>query len=117
MSTVSRQLVDHLSGMFIWGHPRSQINVIPPPCIPGILGTLLPAIYNPNLCSEEGSRGAALAEAEVLSMSAALMGYLPQQAGGLFTFGGSGTLLYAIRIGLEKRSREACVPDCEVNRR
>lgn len=99
---VSRQLVDHLSGMFIWGHPRSQINVIPPPCIPGILGTLLPAIYNPNLCSEEGSRGIALAEAEVLSMSAALVGFDPSQAGGLFTFGGTGTLLYAIRIGLEK---------------
>jgi L-2,4-diaminobutyrate decarboxylase len=99
---VSRTLVDHLSGMFIWGHPRAQVNVINPPCIPGILGTLLPAIYNPNLCSEEASRGVAFAEAEVVSMTAALMGYDPQQAGGVFTFGGTGTLLYAIRVGLEK---------------
>lgn len=99
---VSRRLVEYLSGMFIWGHPRSQSNVIPPPCIPGILGTLLPAIYNPNLCSEEASRGVALAEAEAICMTAALMGLDPQQSGGVFTFGGTGTLLYAIRIGIEK---------------
>ena len=105
MSTVervSRDLVDHLEGMFIWGHPRAQVNVINPPCIPGILGTLLPAIYNPNLCSEEASRGVALAEAEVVSMTAALMGYDPGQSSGVFTFGGTGTLLYAIRLGIEK---------------
>ena len=34
VETVSRDLVDHLSGLFIYGHPRSQINVQPPPCIP-----------------------------------------------------------------------------------
>ena len=105
MSTVervSRDLVDHLEGMFIWGHPRAQVNVINPPCIPGILGTLLPAIYNPNLCSEEASRGVALAEAEVVSMTAALMGYDPGKSSGVFTFGGTGTLLYAIRLGIEK---------------
>jgi glutamate/tyrosine decarboxylase-like PLP-dependent enzyme len=105
MSTVelvTRDLVDHLAGMFIWGHPRAQVNVINPPCIPGILGTLLPAIYNPNLCSEEASRGVALAEAEAISMTAALMGYDPSQSGGVFTFGGTATLMYAIRIGIEK---------------
>ncbi len=105
MSTVelvSRNLVDHLAGMFIWGHPRAQVNVINPPCIPGILGTLLPAIYNPNLCSEEASRGVALAEAEVVSMTAELMGYQPGESAGVFTFGGTGTLLYAIRLGIEK---------------
>ena len=102
VESVSRELVDHLEGMFIWGHPRSQINVIPPPCIPGILGTLLPAIYNPNICGEEASRGVAFAEAEVISMTAALMGYDPKRSGGVFTFGGTGTLLYAIRLGIEK---------------
>jgi glutamate/tyrosine decarboxylase-like PLP-dependent enzyme len=35
-------------------------------------------------------------------MTAALLGYDAHQAGGLFTFGGTGTLLYAIRIGIEK---------------
>lgn len=104
---VTRELVDHFGGMFIWGHPRSQVNVINPPCIPGILGTLLPAIYNPNLCSEEASRGIAYAEVEVIAMTARLMGLDPQLASGVFTFGGTGTLLYAIRAGIARACPEA----------
>src|SRR5947208_4466786 len=28
---VTAELVEYLSGMFIWGHPRAQINVVPSP--------------------------------------------------------------------------------------
>jgi glutamate/tyrosine decarboxylase-like PLP-dependent enzyme len=35
-------------------------------------------------------------------MTADLVGYDPGQAAGIFTFGGTGTLLYGVRIGLEK---------------
>src|SRR5690349_3389250 len=31
LEDVVRELVQYLDGMFIWGHPRSQINVTPPP--------------------------------------------------------------------------------------
>lgn len=102
LESVTEQLVDHLSGAFVWGHPRAQINVIPPPTIPGIIGSLLPSIYNPNLASEESSRLVALSEVEVSAMTADLVGYDPAVAQGVFTFGGTGTLLYAARIGLEK---------------
>ena len=102
LEEVTRQLVDHLSGVFVWGHPRAQINVIPPPAIPGIIGALLPSIYNPNLASEESSRQVALAEVEVSAMISDLVGYNPTESQGVFTFGGTGTLLYAARIGLEK---------------
>ena len=60
-------LVDHLSGMFIWGHPRAQINVIPPPTIASVIGGLLPSIYNPNLASEESSRQVGVAEVQALA--------------------------------------------------
>jgi len=53
---VTERLVDYLSGMFIWGHPRSQINVVPSPTIPSIIGGLLPSLYNPNLCRSVESR-------------------------------------------------------------
>jgi glutamate/tyrosine decarboxylase-like PLP-dependent enzyme len=102
LEEVTTQLVEHLSGMFIWGHPRSQINVVPSPTIPSIIGGMLPSIYNPNLCSDESSRKVAIAEVEAISITAELLGYDPQQSGGLFTFGGTGTLLYAVKIGLEK---------------
>lgn len=102
LEEVSAQLVDRLSGMFIWGHPRSQINVVPSPTIPSIIGGMLPSIYNPNLCSDESSRGVAATEIEATAMTADLVGYDAARAGGVFTFGGTGTLMYAARIGLEK---------------
>lgn len=102
LEQVTAELVRYLSGMFIWGHPRSQINIVPCPTIPSIIGGLLPAIYNPNLVSEESAQQVALVEVEAIAMAADLMGYDPRRAGGVFTFGGTGTLLYAAKIGLEK---------------
>jgi glutamate/tyrosine decarboxylase-like PLP-dependent enzyme len=107
VESVTSRLVEHLSGMFIWGHPRSQINVVPAPTIPSIIGGLLPSIYNPNLVSDESSRKVAVAEVEALSMAAALVGYDSSRAGGVFTFGGTGTLLYGARVGLEKACPQA----------
>lgn len=102
LEQVAETLVRHLSGLFICGHPRSQINVVPPPTIPSIIGGVLPSIYNPNLVSEESSRQIAVAEVEVSSMAADLVGYDPRQSAGLFTFGGTGTTLYGVKLGLEK---------------
>ena len=51
LESVSDELVEHLSGLFISGHPRAQVNVVPAPTIPSIIGGMLPSIYNPNLCS------------------------------------------------------------------
>ncbi len=95
-------LVDTLRGMFIWGHPRSQVNVVPQPSIASIIGVLLPATYNPNLCSEESSQRFAEAEVRAGAMVGALVGFDPQRMGAVFTFGGSGGVLYGARVGLEK---------------
>ena len=102
LETVTGGLVVYLSGMFLWGHPRAQINVVPAPTIPSIIGGLLPSIYNPNLVSEESSRQVGRAEVEAVAMTAALVGYDAAVADGVFTFGGTGTLLYAAKVGLEK---------------
>jgi glutamate/tyrosine decarboxylase-like PLP-dependent enzyme len=106
LEAVTAELVQYLSGMFIWGHPRAQINVVPSPTIASLIGGLLPSIYNPNLVSEESSRQVSLAEVEAVAMTSALVGYDPASSDGVFTFGGTGTLLYGAKIGLEK-----AVPD------
>jgi glutamate/tyrosine decarboxylase-like PLP-dependent enzyme len=102
LEQVTQKLVEYLSGMYIWGHPRSQGNVVPSPTIASIIGGLLPSIYNPNLVSDESSRRVALAEIEVASIAAGLVGYDPEYSAGVFTFGGTGTTLYGAKIGLEK---------------
>ena len=104
---VASLLVGKLEGLPIWGHPRTQINVVPPPSIPSIIGSLLPAIYNPNLISDDTSYGVALTEASVAAMMARLVGYDPEQSAGVFTFGGTGTTLYGIKLGIEKAFPDA----------
>jgi glutamate/tyrosine decarboxylase-like PLP-dependent enzyme len=102
LEAVIPELVKVLQGMFIWGHPQSQINVVPNPTIASIVGYLLPMIYNPNLVSEESSRLFAEAEVRAAAMVAELVGYAPKSATGFFTFGGTGTMLYGLKVGLEK---------------
>src|SRR6188474_1646480 len=63
LEAVIPELISYLEGMTIFGHPRSQVNVVPNPSIASIIGVLLPSTYNPNLCSDESSRR--VAEAEV----------------------------------------------------
>ena len=99
---VASLLVDKLEGLPIWGHPRTQINVIPPSSIPSIIGSLLAAIYNPNLVSDDTSYGLALTEASVTATVARLVGYDAEQSAGVFTFGGTGTTLYGVKLGIEK---------------
>jgi glutamate/tyrosine decarboxylase-like PLP-dependent enzyme len=102
LEEVLPRLVECLGGMLITGHPRCQVNVVAHPSIASIVGVVLPSMYNPNLCSDESGRGFSEAEVRVAAMAARLVGYEPERAGGLFTFGGTGTLLYGVKIGLEK---------------
>jgi glutamate/tyrosine decarboxylase-like PLP-dependent enzyme len=102
LEQVIPQLVACLSGMLVTGHPRSQINVVAHPSIASIVGVVLPSMYNPNLCSDESGQNFSAAEVRVAAIVSRLVGYNPARSGGLFTFGGSGTLLYGMKIGLEK---------------
>jgi L-2,4-diaminobutyrate decarboxylase len=99
---VTAELVDSLQGMPIFGHPCSQVNIVACPSIPSIVGVVLPSMYNPNLCSDESGAGFSETEVKTIAIVADMIGYDPQEAGGLFTFGGTGALLYGVKIGLEK---------------
>ena len=99
---VTADLVSYLRGMTIFGHPRTQQNVIPPPTIPSLIGVLIASLYNPNIAWDEYSRLVALAEVEAVGMLAKMVGYNSEKASGVFTFGGTGTTLYGVKMGLEK---------------
>ena len=99
---VTQELVKYCEGLTLWGHPRTQQNVVPPVTISSLIGVLLSSLYNPNLAWDEYSHRVALAEVEVVTMLAVLLGYDPERAGGVFTFGGTGTMLYGMKLGLGK---------------
>ena len=107
VETVTSDMVSYLQGMTIFGHPHTQQNVIPPPTIPSLIGVLLSALHNPNIAWDEYSRLVAQAEVEAVGITARLVGYDQEQAGGVFTFGGTGTSLYGVKIGLEKACPQA----------
>ena len=44
LEQVVAELVRAVEGMLIWGHPRSQVNVIAHPSIASIVGVLLPSM-------------------------------------------------------------------------
>ena len=104
---VARLLVAKLEGLPLWGHPHTQINVVAPPSIPSIIGSLLPAIFNPNLVSDDTSYGLSVAESSVVAMVSRLIGYDPDKSAGVFTFGGTGTNLYGVKLGIEKAFPDA----------
>ena len=103
---VTADLVSYLQGMTIFGHPRTQQNVIPPPTIPSLIGVLLASLHNPNISWDGLSRLVALAEVEVVAMTSKLIGYDPEESSGVFTFGGTGTTFYGVKLGLEKACAE-----------
>jgi L-2,4-diaminobutyrate decarboxylase len=100
---VIKLLVDYCQGMSVWAHPNAQANVVPPATIPSITAALAGAIYNPNIIWEEYSARFAEAEIQVVAMLCDLVGYNPQQAGGFLTFGGTGTILYGCKLGIERQ--------------
>jgi glutamate/tyrosine decarboxylase-like PLP-dependent enzyme len=104
VAEVTRNLADYCQGMTVWAHPNAQVNVIPPTSIPSILAFMVAAIYNPNIIWDEYSARFAEAEIQSVAMLADLIGYDPRRAGGVFTFSGTGTILYGCKLALEKLS-------------
>ena len=97
---VIRDSAKYLEGIFTWSHPDvhrlhgSATGV-------SIIGQFYGALVDANLVWDDLSQRVAEAEVKAVSMCAALVGYDPDIATGVFTFGGTGTTLYGVKIGLE----------------
>jgi len=86
----------------VWQSPHAMINITPPPNIPSVLGASFSALFNPNFGTDESAGLLAATEMYVIRNLADLAGWEPLEAGGIFTFGGKGTVLYACKTGLRK---------------
>lgn len=101
---VIKEIISYFPGITNWGHPNTQLNVIPPPTMVSVIAMLLAQLYNPNLVAEETSHRISIAELEVVHLLAQIIGYDVESVAGTFTFGGTGTVLYALKIAIEKVS-------------
>ena len=88
------------------GHNKMYKNVLPEANMVGLITTLLGNLYMPNGVTGEDAGDVLNAELECSSAISQMAGYNPEESAGIFTFGGTGTNLYAIKLGLLK-----CIPN------
>lgn len=97
----------YFQGLVKWNSPGVMINVNPPSMLLPIAANACCSLFNPNLAMDVPAGNLAYAELEVIKMLSDLVGWDYKKTGGLFTFGGKGTVLYAIRIGLNECVKNA----------
>ena len=87
-------------GMPAWNHPLVMPNVIPPANTAAIITAMMTNVFSPNIIEGEYAWDIERTEMETSAMLADLIGWEPTEAGGLFTFGGSGCYFYGIKYAL-----------------
>ncbi|KAI0559404.1 glutamate decarboxylase [Gracilaria domingensis] len=100
LDDVVQDCVDLFNGMPHWNHPFTMPNVIPPANKASIIAATLTNIYSPNIIEGEYAWNVEKAEMESAAMIADLIGWKTTEAGGIYTYGGSGCYLYGLKYAL-----------------
>lgn len=99
--TAAARSLEAFEGCIRWHHPHALFNITPSPLIDTVALTSLTALYNPNALWDITSGKFLLLERRVTAFLAGLVGW-SGSPGGLFTFGGKATLMYAVKSGLNR---------------
>lgn len=109
MNTTPREIEEVLndfSKMFqravIWERPGAMINITPPTNVVSMVTSFYTSQFNPNFAQDESSGYLITTELIVSKYLADLVNWDWKKSRGIFTFGGKGTNLYAVKIGLKK---------------
>jgi len=86
----------------LWENPGTMINITPPANIASIVAAFYTSLYNPNFAQDESSGYLMATELIVSKYLSELVEWNTSKSRGVFTFGGKGTNLYAVKIGLQK---------------
>lgn len=106
---VVSQSAQLFNGMPHWNHPLTMANVIPPSNLAGIISAMMTQVFSPNIIEGEYAWNVESSELESAAILSHLVGWPNPSnldgtegsaAGGLYTFGGSGCYLYAMKYAL-----------------
>lgn len=106
LMSIMMQLPVHMQGSVKASNPFMVKNIIPPPALIHLATQLAVSVYMPNAVTGEDAAEVLNAEIACASAVAKLAGYNSKRSAGVFTFGGTGTNLYALKIGLMKAMPE-----------
>lgn len=108
------KLTTTISGLFQgvarWHSPHTMYNAAPPPLLPTVVTKIITSLYNPNLALHTASGKSLVTEQKVIKSIADYIGWNSEKSGGIFTWGGKATTMYAIKIGLKN-----CSPNSDVH--
>lgn len=95
-----------------WKNPGTMINIIPPVVLNALACAAMSNLYNSNFAQDTYAGYLIAAELEVIKYISDLVNWDWKKSGGIFTFGGKGTNLYASEIALNKSDRECLSKGC-----
>ncbi len=100
VENVIYQSIALFEGMPNWNHPRVMPNVIPPANTAAIIAAMMTNVFSPNIIEGEYAWNVEKSEMESAAIIAKLIGWDAREAGGLYTFGGSGCYFYGLKYAL-----------------
>ena len=92
-----------------WSYPGTMINVIPSINVLSAAVSNISDFFNPNCAQDTYSGNLLLAELEVIKYMSELIGWEWTESTGIFTFGGTGTNLYATKLAIINADPESAV--------
>ncbi|KAF0976316.1 hypothetical protein FDP41_004622 [Naegleria fowleri] len=99
---VISKVSEYFHGVMDLSSPVNLENVNPPANIPALISSFFGSLYNVAVVHDEFAWNVSLTEIESLGMLSKLVGWDPQTANGIFTFGGTGNELYALKVALAR---------------
>lgn len=86
----------------IWENASTMINITPPVINSSLAASNFCNVYNPNFAQDESSGYLMTTEMIVVKYLSQLVGWDWKMSRGVFTFGGKGTNMYAVKAALNK---------------
>ena len=99
---IIKQVINLFEGLPNWGHPLAMNNVMPQSNTAAIVATILSEIFSPDIMENEYAWNIHRAELESGAMLADLAGWESQDAGCVYTYGGSGCWTYHLKYALTR---------------
>lgn len=102
------EMAKYFRGTTRWHHPFVMNNIKTPVNLPAAVVAFNAMLLDPNLAGDTNCGQIAFAELEVNKYMSQLVGWSSDESGGYFTFGGTSTIINAIKSGINKVKQDAC---------
>ena len=102
-------MAEYFRGTTRWHHPYVMNNIKTPVNLLSLVVGYHCMLLDPNLAGDTNCGQIAFAELEVIKYLSDLIEWNWEKSGGYFTFGGTSTLLNAVKIGINKVEEKSCL--------